>query len=390
VDNGGSNELRIREFEGGKDKVFVLRDLIEVRIPKETYNRLIRRRDKEYIISFCDQKRVLNHITKRELVFITKESGIPLMGSSAFGVIDRGTNLIQIRPVTGCNLRCIFCSVDEGKNSRTRVTDYIVDPDYLYEWVKDVSEFKGKGVEAHIDGQGEPMIYPYMEEFLDKISRIREISIISMQTNGVLLSERRFDLLEDYITRVNLSISSLDEKVASHLTGVRYPVDRVKRIAEVIANSRVDLLIAPVWVPGINDKDIEKIIEFSLDIGAGKKFPPLGIQKYIPYKFGRKLKNVVSFKEFYDRLRWWEREFGVKLILKPEDFGMHKRERYPQPFSRNDKSEGKVFARGRMHGEMLVSSRNRVVTIKGNLKLGEHVKFRIVRSKDGLFMGEKL
>jgi uncharacterized Fe-S cluster-containing radical SAM superfamily enzyme len=39
---------------------------------------------------------------------------IPLVGHIAFGVIDRGTNIIQVRPTSLCNLNCIFCSVDAG------------------------------------------------------------------------------------------------------------------------------------------------------------------------------------------------------------------------------------------------------------------------------------
>lgn len=93
----------------------------------------------------------------------------------------------------------------------------------------------------------------------------------------------------------------------------------------MIANSKIDLLIAPVWVPGYNDDEIPKIIEFALEIGAGKKFPPLGIQKYIPYRFGRKVGKSMTFREFYDRLRALEREFGVKLVLSPKDFGIEKR-----------------------------------------------------------------
>ncbi|MFX1453638.1 MAG: hypothetical protein ACFFCM_22600, partial [Promethearchaeota archaeon] len=64
-----------------------------------------------------------NAITDRKLIYITKESRIPLIGSIYFGIIDRNTNLIQVRPLTGCLLNCPFCSVDEGRLSKTRFTD---------------------------------------------------------------------------------------------------------------------------------------------------------------------------------------------------------------------------------------------------------------------------
>lgn len=380
----------LKEYESGNEKVFLIRNFVEVRIPLEHYRKLEKRYSKEYIISFGEPRRVLSHITKRNLVFITRESGIPLLGHAAFGLIDRGTNLIQVRPVSGCNLNCIFCSVDEGRKSRTRATDYIVEPEYLAEKLAGIVRFKGEGCEAHIDGQGEPLLYPYMEELLMRISRIDEIDVISMQTNGVLLSESKIEMLENYVTRINLSLSTLDEKRAKQLYGVKYPLKRVLDAARMVAESKMDLLIAPVWVPGYNDDEMEKIIQFALEIGAGKKYPPLGIQKYIPYKYGRKLKNVMTFREFYSRLKEWEKEYGVKLVLKPEDFGIEKRPRIPHPIKKGDRFAARIVAEGRMHGEMITVVKDRVVTVITNKKVGDIVKFEIVRAHDGIFLGEEI
>ena len=85
---------------------------------------------------------------------ITEESGIPLVGSLYFGVIDRGTSLLQVRPSCGCNLNCPFCSVDAGPATKTRATSYEVDMEYLLEAVQEIARFKGKGVECHIDSPG--------------------------------------------------------------------------------------------------------------------------------------------------------------------------------------------------------------------------------------------
>ncbi|MCE4627148.1 MAG: radical SAM protein, partial [Desulfurococcales archaeon] len=49
---------------------------------------------------------------KRLLVNI--EEPLPLVGTVFIGVIDRGTNVLQVRPTTLCPLNCIFCSVDAG------------------------------------------------------------------------------------------------------------------------------------------------------------------------------------------------------------------------------------------------------------------------------------
>ncbi|WP_456468973.1 radical SAM protein [Archaeoglobus sp.] len=376
----------LKEIEGKDEKIFILRNIIEIRIPKNVYAKLEKKYSKEYIISYCNAKRVLNRITGRELVFVTRESGIPLLGHSAFGIIDRGTNLLQVRCVTGCNLNCIFCSVDEGRKSRTRKTDYIVDPDYMIEELEKVVEFKGEGVEVHLDGQGEPMLYPYFEYFVEKVSRIKGVGVISVQSNGTLLNEERISEIEDYVTRVNLSLSSLDPELAKKLHGP-YNVSKVREVAEMVVNSKMDLLIAPVWVPGYNDEEIPKIIEFALEIGAGKKYPPLGIQKYIPYRFGRKAGKSMPFREFYARLAEYEKEYGVKLILKPEDFGMEKREKLSCPFRKGEVVRAKIVAEGRLVGEKLCVARGRSVAVVTEKRVGEVVEFEVVRTKDGIVVG---
>ncbi|MEM2122941.1 MAG: hypothetical protein QXE79_04820 [Candidatus Bathyarchaeia archaeon] len=95
------------------------------------------------------------------LIRIPGDVELPLIGCVAFGLIDRGTNLIQVRPISGCNLNCIYCSVDEGPESRSRISNFLVDLDYLLEWFKGLAAFKGnENIEAHIGGAESPCSIP--------------------------------------------------------------------------------------------------------------------------------------------------------------------------------------------------------------------------------------
>lgn len=376
-----------KTFEGN-EVVFVIRDVIEVRIPRKVYEKYSRRYSDEEIITYCEHKNIYNHITERRMYYITKESGIPLIGHTAFGLIDRGTNLIQVRPCSGCNLNCIFCSVDEGI-SKTRVTDYMVDPDYLLEEFEKLAEFKrrhckGVKIEAHIDGQGEPFIYPYM---VDLIKRLKDIAdIVSVQTNGTLLDEKKISELEGHLDRINLSINSLDGKKAKLLAGrADYDIDHVKSIAKEIADSEIDLLIAPVWVPKYNDEDIMEILEFGKRIGAGRIWKPFGIQKYIKYRFGRHPKGakIMSFRDFYSKLR----EIDRNLILSPRDFGIVKCKSLPKRFKIGERAKLRLEMYGRIKGEMIGIARDRVIQITDtNKKIGEVVNVRITRNQHNIYV----
>ncbi|MGD1005165.1 MAG: radical SAM protein [Methanoregulaceae archaeon] len=322
---------------------------------------------------------------------ITKNSGIPLLGSIYFGVLDRGTNLLQIRPSCGCNLNCPFCSVDAGPESTTRATNYEIEKDYLVEYVREIAEFKGNGVECHIDSPGEPMLYKEIVKLVADLRKISEVSIISMQTNGTLLNKKNIASLESAgLDRVNLSIHALNQEIAQKLAGVPwFDINKIKNAARLVANSKIDLLIAPVFLPKINDAEIPELIKFATEIGAGKRFPPLGIQKFEKYKYGRSPKGikVQSWWQFYNwSLKPWQKEFGCKLILSPKDFGTVKRKMLTSFFEIGEKLKVDIRAPGWLKGEMLAVSRDRVVSVLNCQKNSGTIRVKIVSSKHGIYV----
>jgi len=324
---------------------------------------------------------------------ITRKSEIPLVGSLYFGIIDRGTSLLQVRPSCGCNLNCPFCSVDAGPESTTRATSYEVEMEYLVEAVEEIARFKGTGVECHIDSPGEPVMYPYLPELIAALRRIEEVSVISLQTNGTLLTTAKIAALERAgLDRINLSLHALDPKIAQLLAGVDwYDIEKLTDAAKAVVASRIDLLIAPVFIPGINDTEIPKLIRFAQEIGAGKRFPPLGIQKFEHYRYGRSPKGVKaqSWWQFYNRsIRPWEKEFGIKLQLDSvRDFGMVRRPFIPLVFSKGEKVTVEIRAPGWIHGEMLGVARDRVVSVYNCPKESGHVRVKIVATKHNIYVG---
>ncbi|MDD1697796.1 MAG: radical SAM protein [Methanoregula sp.] len=326
-------------------------------------------------------------------VRITRKSEIPLVGSLYFGIIDRGTSLLQVRPSCGCNLNCPFCSVDAGPESTTRATSYEVEMNYLAEAVEEISRFKGPGVECHIDSPGEPVMYPYLPELIRDLRQIEEVSVISLQTNGTLLTTEKIAALEKAgLDRINLSLHALDPTIAQMLAGVDwYDNEKITGAARAVVGSRIDLLIAPVFIPGINDAEIPKLIRFAQEIGAGKRFPPLGIQKFEHYRYGRSPKGVKaqSWWQFYNQsIRPWEKEYGIKLKLDSvRDFGMVRRPFIPLVFSKGEKVTVEIRAPGWIHGEMLGVARNRVVSVFNCDKKSGQVRVKIVSNKHNIYTG---
>ena len=226
-------------------------------------------------------KNLKNKLNNKTTIYIHQSSGIPLIGTNYFGLIDRGTNIIEVKPITSCNISCIFCSVDEGPYSR-RKADFVVEKDYLVNEFRKIVEFKGSSnIDAHINAQGEPTLYADMVELVRGIMSIKGVKRSSIDTNGTLLSRQLVDELADAgLTRINLSLNALDPEKAQKLAGYPYNLSKVMEIAKYIP-TKTDLIIAPVWMPGYNDEELPKLAKFAEEIGAGKNCPPIGIQNLL-------------------------------------------------------------------------------------------------------------
>jgi uncharacterized Fe-S cluster-containing radical SAM superfamily enzyme len=58
-----------------------------------------------------------NKLTGNRATYIHRNLGIPLIGNVAFGIVYRESSIIEIKPMTSCNLDCVYCSISEGLSS---------------------------------------------------------------------------------------------------------------------------------------------------------------------------------------------------------------------------------------------------------------------------------
>ncbi|MFW9894540.1 MAG: radical SAM protein [Candidatus Thorarchaeota archaeon] len=300
--------------------------------------------------------------------YVDEKSGIPLYGVDFIGVIDRGTNVIELKPLTLCNLKCKYCFVSAGDYSH----NFMVDPDYLIKKVEELIEVKGNyGIEIHLAPYGEMLLYPKLLYLIERLWEIKGIETISMQTNGLLLNHEIIKQLENVkLTRINISLNTLDNEKAGYLCDCQdYKMDSLLNNIELLLHSKIDVLLAPVWFPGENDKDIEEIINYVVERKEGacsEKNLQIGIQKYLIYKTGRKLKKIrpKSWDYFYKHLSTLEKKYHIKLKLGPKDFNIHKRNRLiTSQFKKNEIIDLKIISQGRWENEY-IGKINNVLGIK--------------------------
>jgi hypothetical protein len=322
-------------------------------------------------------------ITHKPAFYIHSYSGIPLIGSNSFGLVDRNTTLIEVKPVTGCNLNCIYCSVDEGLSTK-KVWDYVVEEEYVVDEFKKLVAFKSvSGIEAHIGVNGEPLIYSPLLKLIKDLAAIPEVAVVSMDTNGVLLTK---DLVDELAkigkVRINLSLNALEPKLAKRISGCgKYDVEQVIKVAEY-ASKKMDLLIAPVLIPDYNEKEIGKLVEFAKKIGA-----KIGIQNFLNYHYGRNPAKAYEFGKFYELIRGLESRHNAKLVLGPADFGIRKTKKLPKPFVKGDIVKAVLAFPGRLPDEEVAIAKGRTILVRNCKKAKGEIRIKITRSKHNIFVG---
>ncbi len=324
---------------------------------------------------------------------------IPLVGHIAFGVIDRGTNIIQVRPSTLCPHNCVFCSVDAGPNSRTRAAEFQVDEEWLHRWVKELAAVKTRPVEALLDGVGEPLTHPRITRIISLLKETPRVSTVALETHGGFLSKSLAKRLDEAgLDRINLSIDSGIPERARMLAGVDwYDPERILRVAEwIIENTGIDVVLTPVYVPGLSrPEDLKPLVEWARRAGAGRKSGwPTGvlIQKYEVHRYGRKPQGARNWpwSRFYKWLRELERETGYRLLVGFEELGYARDVKLEEPYRKGDKVHLTVVAPGWHHGEHLAVDRrlSRVFSLFTGrpLRPGSRVNAIVVRSKDNIYV----
>ncbi|ALU11685.1 Fe-S osidoreductase [Ignicoccus islandicus DSM 13165] len=321
---------------------------------------------------------------------------IPLIGSIAFGIIDRGTNVLQVRVTSVCGMCCKFCSVDAGPCSKSRWNEFVItDIEWLKRWVSEVVKFKGGDIEILLDGIGDPLEHPQITEIVSGLREIEGVKSIALETHGLRLS---FDLVDELarsgLDRINLSIETLNPSKAKFLAGRDdYDVSKVKEVIEyTVSNTPIDVHLTPVLLPGINENDVIEILLWGKEIGVGKKWPPFTVQKYVRHKRGRKVKGVKEWDwdYFWKWIDETERKYGLKLKWSMDEWGMRYAPKLPTLYEKGSRVKVEIVSRGHIKGEWLavpIPNRNVVITLVGVAgDIGKRVTVRIINNKDNIYL----
>ncbi len=321
------------------------------------------------------------------LITIDKKSNVPLFGLDFIGVLDRGTNILEVKPITICNLHCKYCFVSAGDYER----NFSIERDYLVEWIKKAIELKNcDDIEIHLAAYGEVLLYNELNELISDLHKIPKIKTISMQSNGLLLNKKKIDELEKAgLDRLNISLNSMDENECADYCGVKkYNLNHLLEVFDLVLQSKIELLIAPVWFKGINDEGVLDVVQYVKNQEKnGYSWPKLrmGIQNYLTYRTGRKIKKarMRDFAYFYKLLNNLEKEYKIKLKLGPKDFEIRKTIAISPPVRLDDKRNVEIIMKGRWKNEYIaIFEKNWAVKVlcKEKIPLKKQIMVKFIKS----------
>jgi len=175
-----------------------------------------------------------------------------------------GRNIEYVRiSVTGsCNLNCIYCRPDVTTdcvcpNGDTGMT--------AKEYGAVASILGTMGIKKVRITGGEPLLRNDLCEIIKNIARVEGIQEIAMTTNAITLANNASKLKSAGLSRVNISLDSLNPDKFEKITGGGDLSKVLEGINTAIEVGLLPVKINVVLIKGVNDDEIDSLINFTKD-----------------------------------------------------------------------------------------------------------------------------
>jgi cyclic pyranopterin phosphate synthase len=172
----------------------------------------------------------------------------------------RTINYLRISLTDRCNLRCVYCMPRNGLTWQPREDQLSME-----EIVRVVETAADGGVTRVRLTGGEPLVYPSVVEIVRRIAAIPNIEEVSLTTNAMLLERLAQPLADAGLTRVNISLDSLNRERFRRITRGG-DIGRVwKGIAAAERAHLTPIKLNTVIVRGLNDDELPALAWLTLE-----------------------------------------------------------------------------------------------------------------------------
>ena len=174
----------------------------------------------------------------------------------------RKIDYVRISVTDRCDLRCTYCIPKGFKGFEVNKNWLTFD-----EIIRVVKSFSAMGTDHYRITGGEPLLRKNVTELITRIKEIPTIKDLSMTTNATQLEKHAKALKAAGLDRLNISLDSVNPATVHQITG-NDCIDKVK--AGIFAAKDAgfeNIKINMVPMIGVNDQDIDGMIQFCMDNG---------------------------------------------------------------------------------------------------------------------------
>ena len=170
----------------------------------------------------------------------------------------RNINYMRISVTELCNLRCRYCMPVEGICKKEHKEMLSED-----ELVQAVEAAVSLGItKLRITG-GEPLVKRNILSICRRIAAVNGIREVCMTTNGILLPALAVPLREAGVTRLNISLDTLDRKKYAYITRGGALDDAWAGIEAALSAGFQKVKLNAVLIGGFNDNEIAALAELT-------------------------------------------------------------------------------------------------------------------------------
>ena len=177
---------------------------------------------------------------------------------------------LRISVTDRCNFRCVYCMPREvfGRDYRFLPRRELL----TFEEIERVARmFVANGVRKVRLTGGEPLLRRDVEELVARLARLGDVDL-TLTTNASLLAQKAAALAEAGLSRVTVSLDSLDDEVFRAMNDVDFPVARVLAGIDSAANAGLPVKVNVVVKRGLNESSIVDIARRFRGTGHAVRF----------------------------------------------------------------------------------------------------------------------
>ena len=212
----------------------------------------------------------------------------------------RAITYLRISLTDRCNLRCVYCMPKDGVQWQPLADQLSVE-----EIVRVVEAAAHGGVKRVRLTGGEPLVHPHIVEIVRRIASIPQIEEVSLTTNAMLLERLAQPLADAGLTRVNVSLDTLNRDRFKDITRGG-DIDRVWRgIAAAERAGLSPIKLNTVIVRGVNADELPALAWLTIEHEWHVRFievMPIGNAQDWGENFPVPSERYVSVQEMRERL----------------------------------------------------------------------------------------